>query len=607
VIETTEGSQAVECRDLTLAIVGSGGDGVISAGEIIVKAAASEGLHAFLLKSFGPQIRGGESSCKIRLSPDELLSIGEESQILLCFSWGDYSRFNEEIHLAEDAIIISDTDDKVGDSDVSLPMLDSYTWIKAPLKQIASKEVGNPLTKNIVSLGVLERLFRLPEKGIAGQIRKRFSKKKQEIIDLNLNAIAAGAKWADELLAGTDYDLPTFYDFTPGEANLMLTGNEAAAMGALWSGLDFFAGYPITPGTDIMEWLERHLPLFDGTMIQAEDEIAAIGMVIGASFAGAKAMTATSGPGIALMSEMIGLASIAEIPTVIVNVQRGGPSTGIPTKTSQSDLLQACYCTHGDAPHVVMAATDVKDCTIVASDAFYISEKYQIPVIILLDQFVGQRIETVKKYDLLQKGIDEGWIRKNQRLAPTPEQVAEGYKRFEFTENGVSPISSPGMADGDYIASGIEHDEKGYPVSDVGMHRQMHEKRYSKLEGIAKETGFMREYGTKDSRIGILCWGSSKGPAREAIFAAENAGVKSKCLIPTTLMPLNTARVQEFVDSCDKVIVADSSFSAQFLTYLKAQVRLDENKIVDMHFVDGMPLPVEAMKNSILEVHNELA
>jgi 2-oxoglutarate/2-oxoacid ferredoxin oxidoreductase subunit alpha len=597
----------VECRDLTLAIVGSGGDGVISAGEIIVKAAASEGLHCFLLKSFGPQIRGGESSCKIRLSEGELLSIGEATQVLLCFSWGDYARFNEEITLSKDAVIVSDIADKVADADVPLEILDTHTWIKAPLKQLASKEVGNPLTKNIVALGVLQSLFNLPETGITAQIQKRFRKKKQEIIDLNLNALSTGAKWAKAFLAENSQDLPRFFEVQASEPNLMLTGNEAAAMGALWAGLEFFAGYPITPGTDIMEWLERHLPIYNGTMIQAEDEIASAGMVIGASFAGVKAMTATSGPGIALMSEMIGLASIAEIPSVFINVQRGGPSTGIPTKTSQSDLLQACYCTHGDAPHVVMAATDVKDCAVVTSEAFYISEKYQIPVIVLLDQFVGQRIETVKKHDLLEKGIEEGWIRKTDRLAPTPEQVAEGFKRFQFTESGVSPISGPGMEGAHYLASGIEHNEKGYPVSDVGMHRLMHEKRYAKLEGVAKDTGFIREYGSKDSRIGILCWGSSKGPAREAIHAAEAAGVHAKCMIPTTLMPLNTTHVQKFIDSCDKVIVADSSFSAQFLTYLKTQVRMDLDKFVDLHFVDGMPLPVNAVKNCILEVHNELS
>ncbi len=598
----------MECRDLTLAIVGSGGDGVISAGEIIVKAAAAEGLHCFLLKSFGPQIRGGESSCKIRLSVEPLLSIGEETQILLCYSWGDYKRFSEEIRLAPNAVIVSDTDDKVGDEDLPIEILGSQTWIKCPLNQLASVEIGNALTKNIVSLGVMEGFFRLPEKGIAGQITKRFSKKKQDLIDLNLGAIAVGRKWAEDYIHDFSPELPRFAPFEPGEANLVITGNEACAMGALWSGLKFFAGYPITPATDIMEWLEKRLPRFDGTMIQAEDEIASCGMAVGASFAGVKAMTATSGPGISLMSEMIGLASMAEVPLVVVNVQRGGPSTGIPTKTSQSDLLQACYCTHGDAPHVVLAATDVKDCAFITTQAFYISEKYQVPVLVLLDQFVGQRVESVPRRELLEKGIEEGWIRKIDRITPDAARLeGERYQRYELTENGVSPMSFPGIANADYIASGIEHNELGYPVSDVGIHRVMHAKRYKKMDFIKDEMKFMRHYGDESARIGLLVWGSSKGPARQAMLQLEEEGIKTRMLIPSCLMPLHEDSVQQFIDSCDKVIVADSSYSAQFLTYLKTQVTLPAQKIVDLHFVDGMPLPVKELKAKIKEVHHELA
>jgi 2-oxoglutarate ferredoxin oxidoreductase subunit alpha len=597
----------VECRDLTLAIVGSGGDGVISAGEIIVKAAASEGLHCFLLKSFGPQIRGGESSCKIRLAMDPLLSIGEETKVLVCYSWADYARFGEEIRLADDAVIVSDTDDKAGD-DLPIDIKGGQTWIRVPFTRLASEQMGNVLTKNIVSLGVMEGLFHLPEKGIAGQIRKRFAKKKQELIDLNLNAIAVGQKWAEDYLTDFSGEMPTFADFEACEPNLVLTGNEAASMGALWSGLNFFAGYPITPASDIMEWLEKRLPRFDGTMIQAEDEIASAGMVIGAAFAGAKSMTSTSGPGISLMSEMIGLASMAEIPCVFINVQRGGPSTGIPTKTSQSDLLQALYCTHGDAPKVVLAATDAKDCAMVTTTAFYVSEKYQTPVIVLLDQFVGQRMESVPKYELLQRGIDEGWLKRYDRDTPSAEALAEGYKRFQYTESGVSPITHPGIEGGDYIASGIEHNELGYPVSDVGIHRKMHDKRYKKMDGVKEELKFMRHYGDKDAKIGILCWGSTKGPAREAMIDAEKElGIKTRMLIPTCLMPLHTDTVQEFIDSCDKVIVTDSSYSAQFLTYLKTQVVMPAEKIIDLHFVDGMPLPVKDLKAKIKEVHNELA
>jgi 2-oxoglutarate/2-oxoacid ferredoxin oxidoreductase subunit alpha len=597
----------VECRDLTLALVGSGGDGVISTGEIIVKAAASEGLSCFLLKSFGPQIRGGESSCKIRITDKELLSIGESTDVLVCFNWSDFARFQEEIPLSETAIILVDEKDKTPDDQIPIEILATQTLIKVPFADLASKEVGNALTKNIVCLGVLEEFFHLPESGIEKALRKRFEKKSKEIVSLNMTAISVGQKWAKEYKTTNSIEAPEFYDFEVKEPQLVITGNEAAAMGALWAGLKFFAGYPITPATDIMEWLEQQLPRFGGTMIQAEDEIASASMVVGASFAGAKAMTSTSGPGIALMSEMIGLACIAEIPCVIVNVQRGGPSTGIPTKTSQSDLLQACYCTHGDAPHVVMAATDAKDCAMVSAEAFYISEKYQIPVILMLDQFVGQRIETVVKDELLARGIREGWIRKCDRQTPNEDERGENYKRYKYTDSGVSPVGYPGLKGTEYLASGIEHAENGDPVSSVSIHREMHEKRYKKMDAIRKEFKFMRSYGDMNSKVGILCWGSSKGPVREAILQAEAKGYSCKCLIPTCIMPLDSEKIQEFVDGCDKVIVADSSFSAQFLTYLRSHLNFKENQVKDLHFVDGMPLPVSMIINGIEEVHNELA
>jgi len=595
-------------RELTLAIVGSGGDGVISAGEIIVKAAASEGLYSFLLKSFGPQIRGGESSCKIRLSDEELLSIGEETRILLCYSWSDYSRFIEEIKLRDDAVILSDEDDRIGDADLPIEILDSQTWIKVPLRRLANKEVGNILTKNIVSLGVLQSLFDLPEQGIQGQIRKRFAKKRKELVELNLQAIEVGRKWAQDFRAQDGPELPRFFDYEASEAKLVLSGNEATAVAALWAGLKFFAGYPITPASDIMEWLESRLPKVDGVMIQAEDEIASLGMAIGASFAGSKSMTATSGPGISLMIEMIGLAAMAEIPVVVVNVQRGGPSTGIPTKTGQSDLLQACHGLHGDAPHVVLAATDVKDCATISVEAFNIAEKYQIPVIVLLDQFVGQRVEAVLRYKLLREGIEKGWLRRVERELPSSADTAVGFHRYRFTENGVSPMSYPGVEDGFYIASGIEHNELGDPVSDVDIHIQMHDKRHRKLEHIRRDFNFMHPFGPEDAEIGILCWGSSKGPVREAMMQAEREyGIPSKSLTPSCLLPLDKAQIQEFVDGCERVIVTESSYGGQFFRYLRSEVDLPAPLAVPFAVTDGMPLPIKPLVAKIKEVHDELA
>lgn len=225
-------------------------------------------------------------------------------------------------------------------------------------------------------------------------------------------------------------------------------GNEAVAYGALYAGCRFFAAYPITPASEVMEFISREIPKFDGVMVQAEDEIAAAGMCIGASFNGVKAMTATSGPGLSLMSEMLGLSSMAEIPLVIVNVQRVGPATGIPTKSEQSDLQQALYGTHGDANRVVIAPVDVEDCFDVTVEAFYIAEKYQIPVIILSDQFIGHRKETVRRIEL---GEHDGFTKRFERITPAKRKL-ENYRRYRFTETGISPMTRPGIKGEQYTA-----------------------------------------------------------------------------------------------------------------------------------------------------------
>ncbi|HLA39120.1 MAG TPA: 2-oxoacid:acceptor oxidoreductase subunit alpha, partial [Candidatus Glassbacteria bacterium] len=342
--------------------------------------------------------------------------------------------------------------------------------------------------------------------------------------------------------------------------------NEAAAYGALLAGCTFFAGYPITPSSEIMEWLSEYLPAYGGTMIQTEDEIAALGMVLGASLAGAKAMTATSGPGISLMTELIGLASIAEIPCVIVNAQRVGPSTGIPTKSEQSDLMQAIFGGHGDSPRVVIAPADVADCFDVMREAFFVSEKYQIPVIVLSDGFIAQCKSSIHYPDL-------SMVRPWERARPK-DISPENYKRYEYTKTGVTWMSIPGKDPHIYRAAGIEHNENGDPTSEFSVHEQMNDKRYRKLKFIAEEVNFMRHYGPEDAKVGVITWGSCKGPVREAIEILNAEGHAVKALVPQVLFPLNVKRVNQFFKSLDKLLVVELSYSKQFLNCLKTQLDL---------------------------------
>jgi len=441
-------------QEVVLAIAGSGGDGVITAGDFITRSAARKGLFAFMLKSYGPQIRGGESSARIRVSAKPIYSQGDFVDVLAVFSWKDYKRFTDEIELREHAVVLYDESDKTPLEVVPIPPEKNARFIAVPFKKLASEELKVPLAKNMVLLGVLGELLNLPLDALKDAVMQKFGKKRPEAAAINIQAIDLGAEWVKQNLPeGIPYRLAA----EGGNPKLVMTGNDALAFGAIHAGLKFYAGYPITPASPILEFLARELPRFGGAVIQTEDELAAVAMALGASWAGARAMTASSGPGLSLKQEAIGLAAMAEIPLVVVDVQRVGPSTGIPSKTEQADLFQAIGGTHGDAPRVVLAPTDVEDNFQVAVEAFYLAEKYQLPVIILSDQFLGERAETVDEEVLFARDRSVG------RRLPGEGELGEDYARYKITEDGVSPMAIPGMKGGQHYISGLEHTEKGWP------------------------------------------------------------------------------------------------------------------------------------------------
>jgi 2-oxoglutarate ferredoxin oxidoreductase subunit alpha len=339
-----------------------------------------------------------------------------------------------------------------------------------------------------------------------------------------------------------------------------MSGNEATAFAALHAGCSFFAGYPITPSSEVLHLLSEWLPRIGGTCLQTEDELAAIGAVVGASFSGAKAMTATSGPGLSLMSEMLGLSSIAEIPTVTINVQRGGPSTGIPTKSEQSDLFHAVYGGHGDMPRVVLAPCDVEDAFHTTVDAFNIAEEYQLPVIVLSDQDIAQRRETIDEASLVHDVVQ-------RRIAEAPD---DSYLRYAVTEDGVSPMTVPGMPGGMYQTNGLEHDETGRPSAMFVTHERMNAKRYRKLEAIAKKYALFERFGVADPELGILCWGSSAGPVREAVERMNAQGAGVAAFVPRILAPLPVEALNAFLYPCRRVLIVETSFAGQFHRYLRS-------------------------------------
>ena len=380
---------------------------------------------------------------------------------------------------------------------------------------------------------------------------------------------------------------------------LMMTGNEMVAMASLYAGCRFYAGYPITPSSEVMEILSREYPKIGGKMIQTEDEISALGMVIGASFAGKKAFTATSGPGISLMVEMIGLSSIAEIPAVLLNVMRGGPSTGIPTKTEQADLQQALFATHGDAPKVVVAPYSVKSCFEMTMKAFYLAEKYQMPAIILSDQFIGQRKISLDADEIKKnKWIDKAY----ERPLPDEKILDEGYKRYRIGTNPIVPMTWPGVKKGMYLAAGIEHNEQGSPSSMGEMHEKMNEKRYKKYEMILEEfkDDLVENIGPEDATCGIICWGSTRGVVMEVLENLNANGHKIKAIVPKILSPVPEIQLKNFISSLKKTLVIEMSYSKQFYYYLKSYIGLPEDTKLYKRS-GGAPFTVEEIRNVIKE------
>ena len=577
-------------QDLTLALVGSGGDGVVTMGDMIALAAARDGLNVIKVEAYGPQIRGGESSTTVRVSANDIFAQADAVDVLVVFNWQDFARFKGEIVTKPDAVIFSEARDETDVDLAELGATGDPVWIKVPFIDLAKQSAGTTLAKNIVTLGLLSELFGLPQQWIKTAIERKFAKKKAEVLEANLKGFEAGIEHAHSI----DRDLSARrLSYTPGEPKLLMSGNECAAIGALHAGCKFFAGYPITPSSEVLHFLSEWMPKVGGYVVQTEDELSAINAVIGGSFAGVKSMTATSGPGLALMTEALGLASMAEVPAVIFDVQRGGPSTGLPTKSEQSDLWQALFGSHGDAPRVVIAPADVEDCFHATVEAFNIAEEYQIPVIVLSDQNIAQRRETFSAITLNHEV-------KNRRV-PTPDELHD-YKRYKDTPSGVSPMTWPGIKGGVYQTNGLEHDEYGRPTSMHIVHEKMSDKRYRKLWPIREQYHFYRRYGAEKADIGILCWGSSKGPVKEAVLKANAAGKKVAAFVPQILYPFPKHEFEAFLRYVKEVIVMEVSFSAQFYKYLRTFLQLPEGHTHIFKRSGGKNLTVSEVEEQIEKV-----
>lgn len=539
-------------ESLVIRIAGTAGDGVISAGEILNLSVKRFGYHAMLFQSYSAEVRGdGPTMSQVRVSDSQVLSQGDDLDVLIALNQDALALHIKEVK--KGGIVLYDglPLDTFGSQKNFTPALpEGVRGLSVPMASISYKKLNSLVSKNIVALGAFTSVSGLSVEIISNIVNARFGEK-------SLSALMMGFEHA----AGSDVRGFDLRARGGSDDRLILSGNQALGLGSIAAGLNIFAGYPITPATDILEFLAGELPKVGGRVIQTEDEISAICTVLGASFAGAKAMTATSGPGLSLMTEGIGLASMAEIPAVIVDVQRGGPSTGMPTKTEQSDLNIALFGSHGDSPRIVIAPSTVEECYHLTIEAFRISETCQMPVIILSDQFLGQRKETVAPFPVIAEEA--------LRLIPDSEGL-KNYKRYMLTENGISPMAIPGMEGGEHAATGLEHKEDGSPSYEPEIHRTMTAKRWKKLETALLKAVKPVKFGAGDAGIGIIGWGSTEGAVREAVEIVNQKGLKVAALYPKLLHPLQTNIIKAFAKTVKKVFIIENNYTGQFAAVLRS-------------------------------------
>ena len=569
--------------DLVVRIGGEGGDGIISMGEILSKAVVRGGLNIHAFRTFPAEIRGGLAMFQIRGGSGTALSLKQNVDVLMAFNQEAYNTYID--NLKGEGVLLYDP--KMCQPD---ERLGSRAREELPLEDLAREATGDTRGKNMAALGTLLFLYDIPVSYGHVIIKEFFGRKGEDVVGKNVKSVDAGYGHAARLFARWQRHFPR----QPDRDQILVNGNEAVALGAIAAGCEFIAGYPITPATPVFEMLCKELPKFGGVAVQMEDEIASLAAVIGASFSGKRSMTATSGPGLSLMSETRNLAAMAETPVVIINVQRAGPSTGMPTKTEQSDLKFAIYGTSGESPRCIIAPLSVEDAFYQTARAFRIAERYQMPVIVMTDQAMAYSTNNIDRPDLSQ-------VEQARRKRPEAGATREDFKRYAFTPTGVSPMPVPGEDDLLYMGTGLEHNEKGDPNYTPRMHEMMTEKRFLKLKtlGDAITQLPIEEHMPAGAEVGVIGWGSTFGALHEAVeMLAQDDGIQVAHLHPRVLSPLPEWRIRRFLGPLKKIIVAEENYTGQYAHFLKGKFGIHP---LEIHKADGIPFTSEELYKAIKE------
>lgn len=568
--------------DVTIEICGMSGDGTIAAGGILNEAMARAGLFVLAFDSYPAEIRGfGRCVTHSRVGDREMRALSDKTHVLI--SLDDRESQSRIPFLAKEAVVLFDNKPpSYVEEGISIAghVEPDARLFGMPFSDLAAAASGSKRGRNLAALGGFAAIFGVPPRHFHKVITKKFKAKGEKVLDTNLKSFDAGYRYASD--AFKDRERPALSLPEPEkEGKILISGNEAVARGALDGGLRLYFGYPITPATPIMEFLAKTLPERGGRVVQMEDEIASIGAVLGSFFAGKRAMTATSGPGFALMTELITHGVMSETPAVIVNAQRGGPATGLPSKTEQSDLQAAVFGGPGDSARIVIAPTNVRECYDFTLLSFQLAERYQTPVIVLTDFFLNNRVEKVSI-----PGASEAQ-RADWNVYPD-ESSRGNYERYRITESGISPRAIPGTEGFLFDATGLEHTEKGRPDYSPEIHSKMTEKRHRKIQGALKDLPEPVEFSSGEAMdVGVIAWGSTFGSALEAVLAAQREGLKVGALKIASLFPYHAEAIRAFMKKCKEILIPELNFEGQLANLIG---HLHSKEVERLNRTTGTPM-----------------
>jgi 2-oxoglutarate ferredoxin oxidoreductase subunit alpha len=561
-------------KTVSVWVGGAAGDGIASVGESLAKIFARNGLHVYAYNSYQSVIRGGHVWWQMRAGSDKVFTQPENCHLVIALN---QDTIDQHALGVENGGGILYNSDKLqvrpehlvnGAQNMGMPM---------------SKLAKLPIMQNTVATGAFMFLTDLPLESLEKAIEERFGKKKVDVVQPNIEAARAGYQYAKEHWKSLNLGLQV-----SKKQRLVMTGNQAIAVGALAANCKFFSAYPMTPASSIMHFLAPNGPKHGMVMKQCEDEISSMNMAVGAGQMGVRAMTATSGGGFSLMTEAVGLAGMLEVPVVVVNVQRGGPSTGLPTKTEQADLFQVLGASQGEYPRIILAPQTIEDAYHTTVESFNLAERYQCPVLIISDLMLSEHTETVDKLDLNVR-VDRGEVL-TEWNEPTP------YLRYKITPNGISPRLYPGSKNASYVSASDEHNERGEVISDVFtdpvMRKKMVEKRMRKIDEAAKELSTLfpvKLEGTAEADVTLVGWGSNYNLLNALARRLEEEGTKTNILMIKVIAPFLSEEVAAILAKCKHPIIIENNFTSQMARLIRMETGFDiKDKILKY---DGEPFP----------------